>query len=225
MYGCWDKNLVRLCCRHISVMGRHILVGKDTRLERLCVFCGSSSGYNRAYQTAAEELGAALCDRNIALVYGGSKSGTMGTVARQVLNSGGRVIGVIPKILLDHEQAFIGLSELKIVDTMQSRKSLMAEMSDGFLALPGGFGTLDEVTEMLTWSQLGIHDKPVGLLNVAGYFDHLKFFFDHMVAEGFLSASHRARLLITESVTKLLDQMDGLEHANGIQHQKAVKIR
>ena len=194
-------------------------------MERICVFCGSSPGDSSAYRLAAEQLGAALCDRNITLVYGGSKSGTMGTVARQVLNNGGRVIGVIPKILLDHEQAFVGLPELKIVDTMQSRKSLMAELSDGFLALPGGFGTLDEVTEMLTWSQLGLHDKPVGLLNVSGYFDQLKIFFDHMVAEGFLSANHRARVLIAESVEKLLDQMDGLEHTDGIQHQKAVQTR
>jgi uncharacterized protein (TIGR00730 family) len=171
---------------------------------------------------AAEELGTALCARNITLVYGGSKSGTMGAVARQVMNGGGKAIGIMPKILLDHEQAFIGLSELKIVDTMQSRKSLMAELSDCFLALPGGFGTLDEITEMLTWSQLGIHDKPVGLLNVAGYFEPLKIFFDHMVAEGFLSARHRARVLIADSVDKLLDQMDGLEHADDIQHRKAV---
>jgi hypothetical protein len=194
-------------------------------LERLCVFCGSSPGDNGAYRLAAEELGTALCERNITLVYGGSKSGTMGTLARQVLNRGGRAIGVMPKLLLEHEQAFTGLSELKIVDTLQSRKSLMAELSDGFLALPGGFGTLDEVSEMLAWSQLGIHDKPVGLLNVAGYFDSLKAFFDHMVVEGFLSGSHRARVLMAASASQLLDRMDGLEHADGILQREALEPR
>ena len=194
-------------------------------MERLSVFCGSSPGDNGAYRLAAEELGTALCERNITLVYGGSKSGTMGTLARQVLNRGGRAIGVMPKLLLEQEQAFTGLSELKIVDTLQSRKSLMAELSDGFLALPGGFGTLDEVSEMLAWSQLGIHDKPVGLLNVAGYFDSLKTFFDHMVVEGFLSGSHRARVLMAASASQLLDRMDGLEHADGILQREALEPR
>lgn len=187
-------------------------------MERLCVFCGSHPGDNKAYRTAAEDLATALCARDITLVYGGSKLGTMGTVARKVLNSGGRAVGVIPKGLLEREQAFIGLTELKIVDTIQSRKALMAELSDGFLALPGGFGTLDEISEMLTWSQLGLHQKPVGLLNVAGFFDPLKAFFDHMVAEGFLSTKARAKVLISQRVDHLLDMMDGLEHTNGIQH-------
>jgi uncharacterized protein (TIGR00730 family) len=205
--------------------GRQTSVRKEALLERLCVFCGSSPGDNSAYRRAAEELGTALCERNITLVYGGSKSGTMGNLARQVLNCGGRAIGVIPKMLLAHEQAFIGLSELKIVDTMQSRKSLMAELSDGFLALPGGFGTLDEVSEMLAWSQLGIHEKPVGLLNVSGYFNQLKGFFDHMVSEGFLSGSHRSRVLMAGNADKLLDRMAGLEHADDIRHQEALKSR
>lgn len=186
-------------------------------MERLCVFCGSNPGDNRAYRTAAEELGATLYDRDITLVYGGSKLGTMGTVARNVLNRGGKAVGVIPRGLLEREQAFIGLTELKIVDTMQSRKALMAELSDGFLALPGGFGTLDEISEMLTWSQLGIHQKPVGLLNVAGFFDPLKAFFDHMVAEGFLSTRARSLVMISEPVGQLLDMLDALEHTNGIQ--------
>jgi uncharacterized protein (TIGR00730 family) len=156
---------------------------------RLCVYCGSSKGRGSQFQEAAAAFGERLADADIALVYGGGHIGLMGVLADAVLARGGTAIGVIPQALVDRELAHQGLTELHIVASMHERKARMAELSDGFAALPGGAGTLDEMFEQWTWAQLGIHAKPCGFLNVAGYFDPLRAMIDRMVAEGFLSGS------------------------------------
>src|SRR5579871_639763 len=149
-----------------------------TTLRRVCVFCGSSSGLRSSYAEAARRLGWTLAGHKVGLVYGGGKVGLMGTVADAVLERGGEAIGVIPQPLVAREIAHPGLTELRIVSSMHERKALMADLSDAFIALPGGYGTLEEFAEALTWSQLGIHKKPCGLLNVAGYYDNLIAFLD-----------------------------------------------
>src|SRR5262245_13303074 len=148
-------------------------------MNRLCVFCGSSSGRDPAYRAAAVELGALLAERRIGLVYGGAASGLMGAVAEATRAAGGEVIGVIPRALVEWAVAHTGLSDLRIVSTMHERKALMAELSDGFIALPGGIGTLEEMFEVWTWAQLGSHSKPCALLNVGGFYDRLLAFLDH----------------------------------------------
>jgi len=160
-------------------------------MKRLCVFCGSNAGIRPEYGIAAQELAAVLARRGLGLVYGGGNVGLMGMIAESMLRAGGEVIGVIPQSLVAKELAHHGVSELRIVDTMHQRKALMNELSDAFIALPGGFGTLDEFFEILTWSQLGIHGKPSGLLNVSGYFDSLLAMLDHAVTERFLRPAHR----------------------------------
>ena len=154
----------------------------------ICVYCGSSSGRHPEYAEQARAFGTEMAKRGIALVYGGGKVGLMGTVADAVLAGDGKVIGVIPQSLAEREVAHPGLSELHVVESMHERKALMAELSAGFIALPGGFGTLEEFCEVITWSQLGIHAKPCGILNVAGYFDHLIGMFDYAVEHGFREA-------------------------------------
>ena len=156
---------------------------------------------------AARKLGEILADRDITLVYGGSNVGLMGEIATCMLRSHCRVIGVIPKILVEKEVAFTHLQDLRIVDSMHERKALMSDLADGFISLPGGFGTLEETIEMLTWTQLGIHKKPLGLLNVEDYFGHLLGFIDHMVAEGFLVQEFRDMVLSDDHPTGLLDKM------------------
>lgn len=173
-------------------------------MNRICVFCGSSIGGRLGYVVAARELGQALAARNITLVYGGARVGTMGAVADAALAAGGRVIGVIPRFLVEKEVAHTGLTELKIVESMEERKVLMAELSDGFIALPGGLGTMDELFEMATWAQLARHAKPCGLLNVCGYYDRLVAFLDHMAAEFFLRGEHRELITIGETPEQLL---------------------
>ena len=165
---------------------------------RFCVYCGSSSGTRSEYKHAANELGKALAERGFGLVYGGASVGLMGVVADAALTHGGEAIGVIPRALQAKELAHKGLSELHLVDSMHQRKALMVELSDGFIALPGGFGTLDELFETLTWSQLGIHDKPIGLLNIAGYYNQLVSFVNTSVAAGFVRIQHKDMLLIAE---------------------------
>src|ERR1041384_3548938 len=160
-------------------------------LKRVCVFCGSNTGSGPAYVEAAESLGKLLAERKMGLVYGGGKVGLMGKIADAVLGAGGEVIGVIPQSLMRKEIAHAGLTELRVVDSMHQRKALMAELSDAFIALPGGFGTFEEFCEILTWTQLGLQRKPCGILNVAGYYDHLLKLFDHAVAERFLKPEHR----------------------------------
>ncbi len=177
-------------------------------LKRLCVYCGSSYGSEPAYQRAASELGALLARRGIALVYGGGKVGLMGELARAVISAGGEVVGVIPRHLAQKEVAFTGISELRVVENMHERKAQMAELADAFLALPGGLGTLEELAEVLTWAQLGLHEKPCGLLNVGGYFDALLAFLDGMAAAHFLHPEHRDMLLVGTDAEALLEAFE-----------------
>lgn len=175
-------------------------------MERICVYCGSSVGARPAYQDAAERLGQTLADRDLALVYGGGNVGLMGTIADATLEAGGDVYGVIPDALVERELAHDGLTELEIVESMHARKQRMVELSDGFIALPGGFGTLEEFMEVLTWTQLGLHSNPCGLLNIADYYADLAAFFNHQFAEEFVSANHRQIIVIEDDPNELLDQ-------------------
>ena len=175
-------------------------------MKRLCVYCGSSSGGQTDYARVARQLARAMVSRNIGLVYGGASVGIMGEIANAVLEEGGNVIGVIPKRLFAKEIAHTGITELREVGSMHERKSLMADLSDGFIALPGGFGTIEEILEIITWSQLGMHRKPCGLLNVCRYYDKLIEFLDHAVSEQFIKTSHRSTILIDESPDALLEK-------------------
>lgn len=176
-------------------------------MRRLCVFCGSSIGGRPVYAEQARQLGKLLAAREIGLVFGGGHIGLMGVLADAVLAAGGETIGVIPRALVERELAHRSLTQLLVVETMHQRKARMAELADGFAALPGGFGTGDEFFEILTWSQLGLHTKPIGLLNTAGYFTPLLSWLDHMVAEGFLDSSHRRLVIETDSPESLLDRL------------------
>jgi uncharacterized protein (TIGR00730 family) len=180
-------------------------------MDRLCVFCGSSSGRDPAYSVLAAQLGRALAQRRIGLVYGGGRVGLMGVLADAALAAGGEVIGVIPKTLLDREVGHRGLTQLRVVDSMHSRKALMAELADGFVALPGGIGTLEELFEVWTWAQLGMHRKPCGLLDAGGFFTPLVSFLDHVVATGFLRSTSRAMLAVAASPEDLLAQFSAYE--------------
>jgi uncharacterized protein (TIGR00730 family) len=174
---------------------------------RLCVFCGSSNGRNPAFAEAARALGANLASRDIEVVYGGGNVGLMGVVADATLASGGRVIGVIPHALVSRELAHEGLTELHVVDSMHERKALMARLADGFIALPGGFGTLEEFCEAVTWTQLGVHAKPCGLLNVAGFYDGLLAFLEHALAQEFLRPTHRQIVVGDADPVALVDRV------------------
>lgn len=180
-------------------------------LKRICVFCGSSSGILPEYSQAAENVGRLLVKQGLSLVYGGGKVGLMGTIADSVLSAGGEVIGVIPHALMLKEVGHTGLTKLRIVNTMHERKALMAELSDAFIALPGGYGTLDEFCEILTWAQLGLHNKPCGILNVNGYYDSLLDLFQKSVAEGFLRKQHADMLMIENDPEVLLEKMSSYE--------------
>lgn len=177
-----------------------------TTINSICIYCGSSPGRIEAYGTAAQALAAALVSRNIRLIYGGAGIGIMGMVADQVLKLGGQAIGVIPKALAHKEVAHPNLTELHVTQSMHERKMLMAELADGFIALPGGIGTLEELFEIWTWAQLGFHQKPCGLLNVAGYYDALISFLDHVAAEQFVKPHHRAMLMVEADPQLLLDR-------------------
>lgn len=176
-------------------------------MNSLCVFCGSNPGASPAYAEAAARLGRVVAERGMTLVYGGGRVGLMGVVAGSSLAAGGKVIGVIPEALATRELAHDGLTELHVVGSMHERKARMSELSDGFLALPGGIGTLEEWFEVWTWSQLGFHPKPCGLLNVAGYYDHLLAFLDHVTAERFLNEAHRAMAIVGDDPGLLLDRL------------------
>lgn len=180
----------------------------------ICVFCGSSFGIRPAYTQAAEAMGVALAQRGLGLVYGGGRVGLMGTVADAVLAAGGEAIGVIPDFLAAKEIAHTGLSQLHIVGSMHQRKAMMVDLSDGFIALPGGYGTLEEFCEILTWTQLGLHQKPHGLLNIEGYYDHLIQLFDHAVAEEFIKPKHRSMVLTASNPDQLLDQFANYKPEN-----------
>jgi uncharacterized protein (TIGR00730 family) len=175
------------------------------RIRSICVFCGSSTGARTEFAASARRLGEVLAAQGLELVYGAGDVGLMGILADAALAAGGRVIGVIPQALMERELAHYGLSELHVVRTMHERKAMMADRAEAFLALPGGFGTADELFEILTWAQLGIHARPVGLLNVAGFFDPLLAWIDRAVAERFLREEHRAILHVGEQPEALLD--------------------
>ena len=175
-------------------------------MKRICVFCGSSPGKKPEFMSAAKILGYTLARKNIGLVYGGASVGTMGQIARAVLEKNGEVIGVIPKSLAEKEVALTELPDLRIVNSMHERKALMAELSDGFIALPGGLGTIEEFIEVLTWAQLGIHQKPCGVLNIDQYFDKLLFFLDHIVTLQFMEPEHRTMILVDNDPGMLLEK-------------------
>ncbi len=179
-----------------------------SRFRRLCVYCGSSNGVRSTYLAAAQALGAELARRGIGLVYGGGSLGMMGAVARAVLEQGGSVVGVIPAPLAPKEISGPPLGKLEVVDSMHARKARMAELADGFIALPGGFGTLEELFETITWAQLGIHNKPIGLLNPAGYFDPLCRLVDHAVEQGFIRAEYRDLWVVDSDPGRLLDRLE-----------------
>lgn len=173
-------------------------------MKRICVFCGARSGNRPAYREMAELLGRTLAEKNIELVFGGGKVGLMGVVADAALAAGGRVVGVIPRALLEWEVGHEGLTRLEVVDSMHTRKARMAELADAFVALPGGLGTFEELFEILTWAQLGFHNKPVGLLDVEGYFAPLAQLIERSIGEGFVKPEHRALLLSADNPYALL---------------------
>jgi len=173
----------------------------------LCVYCGSQSGQHPIYTETAHTFGLELARRGITLVYGGGKVGLMGTVANAALAGGGKVVGVIPRQLVEREVAHTGLSDLVVVDTMHQRKTRMYELSDAFVALPGGFGTMDEMFEMLTWAQLGLHRYPCAFLDTHGYYGHLRGMMDHMVAEGFVAQGRRDSVWFGDSIDGLFEWM------------------
>lgn len=173
-------------------------------MKRICVFCGSSFGSDPRFRAIASQLGEAIAAQGIELVYGGGKVGLMGTVARAAVEVGGRVIGVIPTSLREKELAFDGCSELHVVGSMHERKAMMMELSEAFIALPGGYGTFEELFEVLTWLQLGFHSKPAGLLNAAGYYDRLLEFLDHVVESSFILPQHRSMIPVAEDPNELI---------------------
>jgi len=176
-------------------------------IRNVCVYCGSSAGARAAYAAQARAFGTALARRGLGLVYGGASVGIMGVLADAVLAAGGRAVGVIPRPLLARELAHRGLTELKVTESMHERKSLMADLADAFVALPGGAGTLEELFEAWTWAQLGLHTKPCGLLDAERYFESLVSFLDHATAEGFVQPRHRAMLLVASDPEHLLDRL------------------
>jgi uncharacterized protein (TIGR00730 family) len=177
-------------------------------VKRVCVFCASKLGARPVYVEAARDLGRTLAERGLAIVCGAGGVGLMNELSNAALAAGGEVIGVIPHALVERELAHKGLSELRVVDSMHERKALMADLSDAFVALPGGYGTFEELLEIVTWAQLGLHEKPCGLLNVAGYYVRLQQFLDHAVQERFLNPEHRALLLVGETPADLLAQFE-----------------
>ena len=176
-------------------------------MNSICVFCGSSMGVKTAYRQAANDLAMELLERNIALIYGGANVGLMKVLADALLDGGGQVVGIMPKLLVEKEVAHLNLTKMYIVSNMSERKSMMVGMSDAFIAMPGGFGTLDELAEVITYNQLRLTDKPIGILNTAGYFDKLLAFFDHITDEGFLRREHRQNLIVDDHIHQLLEKM------------------
>jgi uncharacterized protein (TIGR00730 family) len=184
-------------------------------MKTICVFCGSSTGNDPVYAKSARLMGQAMADRDMSLVYGGSATGMMGTIADAMLASSKEVIGVIPRALATREKAHPNVTTMHMVSSMHERKALMAKLCDGFIAMPGGMGTLEELCEVITWAQLGIHSRPIGLLNTAGYFDGFVAFFEHMVANGFVPSYHRRLIIVEAEPDKLLDEMAAYQHPGG----------
>ncbi len=181
------------------------------KLKSIVVFCASSFGHTEVYKEQAVHVGRVLAERHIQLVYGGGKVGLMGAVANSALEAGGNVVGVIPHFLNSKEREHTGITTLITVDTMHDRKRIMNDYAEGVIALPGGFGTLEELFEMITWAQLGLHKKPVGLLNTNNFYQHLINFVDHMVAEGLLRPENRSMLLVADTIEELLEKMESYE--------------
>ena len=179
-------------------------------MKSICVFCGSHDGVREGYRAEAARLGRTLAQRNLGLIYGGASVGLMGAVADAVIDAGGRAVGVIPQSLIDMEIAHTGLADLHVVNTMHERKALMAQLSDGFIALPGGIGTLEELFEIMTFAQLRFHQKPCGLLNIEGYYDQLIGFLDNAQTQGFVSSAQTRYLLVDQTVDGLLDRFNGI---------------
>lgn len=176
-------------------------------MKRVCVYCGSSTGNQAAYREAAVAMGSILAARGIGLVYGGGNVGLMGVIADAVLAGGGDVIGVIPRSLADREIAHTGVTDLRVVDSMHTRKAMMADLSDAFIAMPGGVGTLEEFFEAVTWTQLGVHRKPCGLLNAGGFYNALAAFIDQAVTDGFIKPIHRAAIVVDDNPERLLNTL------------------
>lgn len=179
-------------------------------MKSLCVYCGASPGVRKSYTEAAQTVGRLCAQKGLQLVYGGGNVGLMGVVATSALEAGGRVVGVIPQSLIDRELAHLEVSELKVVQTMHERKAYMEQISDAFVAIPGGFGTLDELFEIVTWSQLGFHNKPIGILNVDGYFDSLLEFMDQSVREGFVRPQHRNMIIVESDADHLISRLSAI---------------
>lgn len=184
------------------------------KLESICVFCGSSEGNDLAITEAAKKLGETFAARNITLVYGAAKIGVMGIIAKSTLENNGRVVGIIPEFLKMKEVVHYGLTKLITTQNMHERKLMMQEESDGFIALPGGMGTLEELFEIVTWLQLGLHQKPIGLLNVNGYYDDLLNLFENMVRRGFLSLDNYDLMLVDTDIDQLLHKMESFKRPN-----------
>ncbi|MFU8804536.1 MAG: TIGR00730 family Rossman fold protein [Bradymonadaceae bacterium] len=184
-------------------------------MNTICVFCGSSPGNDPAYIAGAKAMGAAMASRSLKLVYGGSGIGMMGAIANAVLEGGEEVIGVIPKALATKERAHQGITEIHVVSSMHERKAMMADLAGAFVAMPGGMGTLEELCEIITWAQLGIHTKPIGLLNLRGYFDGFKAFLGHMVDQGFLASYHRDLVVIRSEPDELIEALKDYRHSGG----------
>lgn len=176
-------------------------------MKSLCIYCGSNYGINPEFEAQTRVLGNAMAERGITLIYGGAKVGLMGVIADSVLSGGGKVIGIIPKKLVDKELAHLGLTELHVVDSMHERKTKMADLAEAFVALPGGIGTAEELLETYTWSQLGFHLKPCGVLNIGGFYDGLLAYLDRMVTEKFLRAEVRKQLAVSDNPVMLLDML------------------
>ena len=176
-------------------------------MKSICVYCGANAGVNPGFAEGARALAAAMVEQNLSLVYGGGNVGLMGIIADEVLRLGGEVTGVIPKALVEKEVSHLGLTRQFVVKDMHERKAMMSELSDGFIAMPGGMGTLEELFEMLTWSQLGFHSKPVGLLNVDGFYNHLVQFIAHASSQGFIRPQHAALMMVEESPQKLIERL------------------
>jgi uncharacterized protein (TIGR00730 family) len=184
-------------------------------MQRVCVFCGSSVGVRIAYTEAAKQLGRLLASKGIGLVYGGGNVGLMGVIADAVVAAGGEAIGVIPRALADREIAHTGLTKLHVVDSMHTRKATMAELADAFIAMPGGVGTFEEFFEAVTWTQLGLHRKPCGLLNVAGFYTPLERFIDQAVTEGFIRPVHRTAIVVDDNPDRLLETLSTIDLPDG----------
>jgi uncharacterized protein (TIGR00730 family) len=203
-----ENSKYRQNCRDRSRLKGEFQESATAVIKSVCVFCGSSRGNDPVYTQAAKSLGKTMADKDLRLVYVGGNIGLMKEVADAVLENRGKVVGVIPQALMDWELGHNGLSELKIVNSMHDRKKQMSDLADAFIALPGGLGTLEELFEIATWAQLGIHSKPCGLLNVAGYYDHMRTFLDHMVEEGFLKKRQLDMIMVANSADELFAKFE-----------------